>query len=279
MTQYRPSDGQRKHFRTIWISDLHLGTKGCQAESLARFLKLNSCDQLYLVGDIIDGWRMRKRAFWPQSHVNVIRRILTLSKRGTEVVYVIGNHDEFLRKYDSISYGNIRLTDEAIHRTANGRELLITHGDKFDAVVCCHKWVAVLGDAAYESLLVINRWFNWGRRWMGLGYWSLSNFLKQRVKRAVSYITDFEDVLAHECERRGLDGVICGHIHHPEIRKIRDVDYLNCGDWVESCTALVEHDDGQIEIVFWLEQEQSQREQLMRKRARRALSDALEPIE
>lgn len=247
--------GVRRHYRTIWISDLHLGTRGCQADPLIRFLKHHRCDRLYLVGDIIDGWRMKKRAYWPQSHVNVIRRVLTLAKRGTEVTYVVGNHDEFLRKYEAASYGNIHLVDEAEHLTADGRRLLVTHGDRFDTVVRCHRWVAILGDVAYESLLVVNRWYNHLRRWGGYDYWSLSAYLKHRVKRAVSYITDFEDVLAHECERRGFDGVVCGHIHHPEIRRVRAVEYLNCGDWVESCSALVEDADGRIEVLRWRERE------------------------
>ena len=246
-----PSAKPATHYRTIWISDLHLGTKGCQAEKLARFLKKNSCDRLYLVGDIIDGWRMRKGGYWPQSHTNVIRRILTLAKRGTEVIYVIGNHDEFLRRYDEASFGNIALTNEAIHQTADGRRLLVIHGDQFDTVVRCHRWVAHLGDIAYETLLVVNRWYNQLRRLLGYDYWSLSSFLKHKVKRAVSYISDYEEVLAHECRRRGLQGVVCGHIHHPEMRHIGEIEYLNCGDWVESCSALVERQDGQIELIDW----------------------------
>lgn len=253
----RPAHRATTHYRTIWISDTHLGTKGCQAEKLARFLKKNSCDQLYLVGDIIDGWRMRKGGYWPQSHTNVIRRILTLAKRGTRVTYVIGNHDEFLRRYDEESFGNIALTNEAIHQTADGRELLVIHGDQFDTVVRCHKWVAHLGDVAYETLLVVNRWYNQLRRLLGYEYWSLSAFLKHKVKRAVSYITDYEEILAHECRRRGLQGVVCGHIHHPEMRTIDEIEYLNCGDWVESCSALVELEDGQIQLIDWQSIERS----------------------
>lgn len=247
----------RRHYRTIWISDLHLGTRGCQADALIRFLKSHSCDQLYLVGDIIDGWRMKKNVYWPQAHVNVIRRILTLSKRGTDVIYITGNHDEFLRKYGSAEYGNIRLLDEAEHTTTNGQRYLVLHGDKFDTVVRYHKWVAHLGDVAYESLLVLNRWFNEARKLLGMEYWSLSKFLKHRVKQAVSFITDYEETLAYECRRRGYDGVVCGHIHHPEIRDIGEVKYLNCGDWVESCSALVEDELGNIRVVHWLQEEQN----------------------
>lgn len=258
---------ERRHYRTIWISDLHLGTRGCQAEALIRFLKEHSCDQLYLVGDIIDGWRLKKNLFWPQSHVNVVRRILTLSKRGTEVIYVTGNHDEFLRGYGEAAFGSIYLVDEYEHTTADGKRLLVLHGDRFDTVVRYHKWVAHLGDVAYESLLVLNRWFNGARRLLGYDYWSLSAFLKHRVKQAVSFITDFEETLAYECRRRGYDGVVCGHIHHAEIRTIDDVDYFNCGDWVESCSALVEDQDGKIEIIHWLEEERKQ-EQLLEEKGR-----------
>jgi len=202
---------------------------------------------------VIDGWRLRKRAYWPQAHVNVIRRILTLAKRGTQVTYVIGNHDEFLRHYDTASYGNLHLRHEAEHVTADGRRLLVTHGDQFDAVVCCHRWLALLGDAAYEALLVLNRWFNHLRRHLGYGYWSLSACLKQRVKRAVSYIGEYEEALVRECRQRGFDGVVCGHIHHPEIRRMGPVEYFNCGDWVESCSALVETEDGAIALLRWFE--------------------------
>lgn len=249
---------RRQHYRTIWISDLHLGTKGCQAEALIRFLKIHSCDRLYLVGDIIDGWRMKKNVYWPQAHVNVIRRILTLSKRKTEVIYITGNHDEFLRKYGEASYGNIHICDEAVHEAANGQRYLVLHGDKFDTVVRYHKWIAHMGDVAYETLLVLNRWFNEARKIFGMEYWSLSKFLKHQVKQALSFITDYEETLAYECRRRGFDGVVCGHIHHPEIRDIGDVKYLNCGDWVESCSALVEDHLGNIRVIHWLEEEKQQ---------------------
>lgn len=251
-------ESNRHHYRTIWISDLHLGTRGCQAEALIRFLKVHSCDQLYLVGDIIDGWRMKKNVYWPQAHVNVIRRILTLSKRGTEVIYITGNHDEFLRKYGEAAYGNIHLVDEVEHVTATGQRYLVMHGDKYDTVVLYHKWIAHLGDVAYESMLVLNRWFNQARKLFGMDYWSLSKYLKNRVKQAVSFITDYEETLAFECRRRGYDGVVCGHIHHPEIRDIGEVKYLNCGDWVESCSALAEDHLGNIRVIHWLEEEKQQ---------------------
>lgn len=242
---------KKERVRTIWISDLHLGTKGCQAEKLTSFLKGYECDHLYLVGDIVDGWRLRKGVFWPQAHTNVVRRILTMSKRGTRVTYVTGNHDEFLRRYTGLLMGNIHLVDEATHVTADGRRLLVVHGDQFDVITCCHRWLAVLGDHGYEISLTLNRWLNLFRSRFGYGYWSLSAYLKQRVKTAVGFISDFETALAHECSKQGYQGVVCGHIHHAEIRDIQGVTYHNCGDWVESCTALIERWDGQIELYQW----------------------------
>ncbi|NBF01511.1 UDP-2,3-diacylglucosamine diphosphatase [Pseudomonas sp. Fl5BN2] len=242
----RPSRKQR--VRTLWISDVHLGTRDCQAEHLARFLKGYHADRIYLVGDIIDGWKLRGGMYWPQAHTNVIRRLLTMSKRGTEVIYVTGNHDEFLRRYSKLILGNIQLVDEAVHVTADGRHLLVIHGDQFDVITRYHRWLAFLGDSAYEFTLTLNRWLNHWRARYGYGYWSLSAYLKHKVKTAVSFISDFEEAIAHECVKRELHGVVCGHIHHAEIRKVGEVDYLNCGDWVESCTALIEHWDGTIEL-------------------------------
>ncbi|MFN3580452.1 MAG: UDP-2,3-diacylglucosamine diphosphatase, partial [Pseudomonas sp.] len=195
---------KKKRVRTLWISDLHLGTRGCQADKLTEFLKGHDCEQLYLVGDIIDGWRLRKNMYWPQAHTNVLRRVLTMSKRGTQVTYVTGNHDEFLRRYSSLVLGNIHLVDEAEHKTLDGRRLLVIHGDQFDVITRCHRWLAFLGDHAYEFSLVMNRWLNHWRSRYGYGYWSLSAYLKQRVKKAVNFISDFEDALAHECVKRGF---------------------------------------------------------------------------
>lgn len=247
----------KQRVRTIWISDVHLGTRDCQAEKLAGFLKEYECDQLYLVGDIIDGWRLRKSMYWPQSHTNVIRRILTMSKRGTRVTYVTGNHDEFLRRYATLNIGNIRLVDEAEHVTADGRKLLVIHGDQFDVITRCHRWLAFLGDYAYEFSLRLNRWLNYWRSRYGYGYWSLSGYLKHRVKKAVNFISEFEEALAHECRKRDLQGVVCGHIHHAEIREVNGISYHNCGDWVESCTALIEQWDGSIAQYNWAESEAS----------------------
>lgn len=241
-----------RRVRSLWISDVHLGTKGCQAEALKRFLKQHECDHLYLVGDIVDGWRLRSRVFWPQSHTDVIRRILTKAKRGTRVVVVTGNHDEFLRRYTDLELGNVTICDEASHDTERGDHLLIIHGDQYDGIVTAHRWLAFLGDKSYAFLLVLNRWVNRFRERFNYPYWSLSAAVKHRVKRAVSYIYEFEQAVAWDCRRRGYDGVVCGHIHHAEIRAIDGITYYNCGDWVESCSALIEHTDGRIEVCRWL---------------------------
>lgn len=241
----------KTHYRTIFLSDIHLGTRGCQADRLLDFLKQHTCDELYLVGDIIDGWRMRSSIFWPQAHSNVLRRFLTLTKRGTRMVYVTGNHDEFLRRYSDLAIGNIELVDEAVHETADGRRLLVVHGDEYDVITRYHRWVAWLGDVGYTLMLELNRHFNALRGRFGYGYWSLSAWVKHRVKRAVSFISEFEEAVAHQCRKQGYDGVVCGHIHHAEIRDLAGVRYLNCGDWVESCTALVENERGEFQILDW----------------------------
>lgn len=241
-------------FRTIWISDIHLGTKGCNAELLLDFLHSVECETLYLVGDIIDGWRLKKGWYWPDSHNEVVRRILKIAHKGTRVIFVVGNHDEMLRDYAGFSFGGITLAREAIHETADGRLLLITHGDAFDGVVLYARWLAFLGDQAYNLLLRANVWINFVRKRLNLPYWSLSSYLKRRVKNAVQYVCAFEDAVAREAAERGVDGVVCGHIHCAEIRRIGDVTYYNDGDWVESCTALTEAFDGTIQILDWAEQ-------------------------
>lgn len=247
------NDHVKHAYKTIFISDVHLGAKGAKDEFLAEFLKYNECEKLYLVGDIIDGWRLKKRMYWPQSHTNVIRRILTMSKRGTDVIYVTGNHDDFLRKYSGLDFGNIELCDETIFEAQQGQKFLVVHGDKYDSVIQTQKWLALLGDWSYETLVVINRYFNQVRRKFGMGYWSLSSYIKQKVKGAVSFISAYEDAVVKDCKEQGFDGVICGHIHHPEIRMIDGVQYLNCGDWVESCTAIVETIEGEIKLLRWVE--------------------------
>jgi UDP-2,3-diacylglucosamine pyrophosphatase LpxH len=239
-------------YRSIFISDVHLGSRGCQAEALCEFLKNNTAENLFLVGDIIDGWRMRKKTHWPQSHTNVIRRILTASKRGTGVTYIIGNHDEFLRAFlrFDISFGRIKIKNRHVHTGEDGKRYLVVHGDLFDGLMRSdRKWLMFLGDNLYNMLLALNTNLNSVRRLLGLPYWSLSKALKTRTKRAMNFIHSFEEHVAGYCKRKGFDGAICGHIHIAEMREIDGIAYMNDGDWVESCTALVEHHDGRWELV------------------------------
>ena len=240
-------------FRSVFISDLHLGTRGCRSDFLGDFLRRVSCEKLYLVGDIIDGWRLRKSWYWDASHDDVLRMILRHARSGTEVTYIPGNHDEMFRDWLSLGLevGGIRLRREAEHVTADNRRLLVMHGDEFDSVVRYAKFLALLGDGAYSLALTFNRWFNAVRRRLGYPYWSLSAWLKRQVKEAVKAIDRFEAALAGEAKRRGFDGVVCGHIHHAEMREVNGVLYINDGDWVESCTALVEHHDGRLELIDW----------------------------
>ena len=243
-----------KTYRSIFVSDVHLGTKDCQADKLNNFLKNNSCDTLYLVGDIIDAWRIQQNKWrWKQSHTNVVRRVLGHAKRGTRVVYIAGNHDEFLRPMIpyGFSFGLVEIHNQIEHIGADGKHYLVTHGDLFDGITRLAPWLAFLGDKAYDIILSINSKYNWLRHRMGFGYFSISKFLKHRVKKAVDFMFKFEENLANYCKKRGFDGVICGHIHHAEIKEINGVMYMNDGDWVESCTALVEHWDGRWEIITW----------------------------
>ncbi len=243
--------GARRHFRAIFISDIHLGTRGCQAELLLDFLRETDSQFLYLVGDIIDGWRLKRSWYWQQSHNDVVQKLLRKARKGTQVIYVPGNHDELARDYVGMHFGGVWVVHDTIHVTASGSRLLVVHGDAFDAVVSYARWLAILGDYAYTVALWANHWLNRARIVLGYGYWSLSAYLKHRVKNAVSYISAFEDAVAAEARRRGADGVVCGHIHKAEIRDIDGILYCNDGDWVESCTALVEHWDGRLEILDW----------------------------
>lgn len=238
-------------YRAIWISDVHLGTSGCQANYLLDFLKHNDAKTFYLVGDIIDGWKLRKTWYWPGSHNDVIQKLLRKARKGSEVIYIPGNHDEMARQFFGLSFGEIQVKEDAIHTTLDGKRLWVTHGDLFDGVMQYAKWLAYVGDSLYSMILVLNRWFNNIRVKMGLQYWSLSQFLKHQVKNAVSYISSFETIMAREARHRGCDGVICGHIHKAEIREIDGLIYCNDGDWVESLTALVETLEGELKIVQW----------------------------
>ena len=240
-----------KHHRTLFISDTHLGTRGCKADLLADFLDHNDCQTLYLVGDIVDGWRLKENWLWTAAHTRVLDAILAKIEDGTRVIYVPGNHDEVFRAYCGLTLAGIEVRMDAVHQTRDGKRLLVIHGDQFDGIVTYARWLAHLGDWAYTFALVANDVFNAVRRRFGLPYWSLSAYLKLKVKNAAAFITNFEEALARETRARGLDGVVCGHIHHAEIRTIGGVLYCNDGDWVESCTALAEDARGRLEIVRW----------------------------
>lgn len=237
-------------YETVWISDTHLGSRGCRAADLSRFLKHVRCKRLYLVGDIIDMWRLRQKWYWPGEHNDVIRRLLNHARHGTEVVFVPGNHDEAARQFDTfnLEFGGIRIAPFATHVTDDGRRLLIIHGDQFDMVVRHSRIVSMLGSKAYDSLVVFNRWYNGWRRRLGYPYQSLSQAIKLKVKSACNFISRFEEALINEASRLGYDGVVCGHVHKAEYRG-GDVEYYNCGDWVEGCTAVVEHPGGRMQVI------------------------------
>ena len=249
-----PSDEQRRRYRTIWISDVHLGTKGCNAELLIDFLDSTDSETMYLVGDIIDGWRLKKKLYWPASHNDIVWRILKRAKRGTRIVYIPGNHDEMVRQFAGLNFGGVEIQRAAVHETADGRRLLVLHGDEFDAIMLAHRWLAVVGDALYELLMVLSGWINAVRRRIGLPYWSLSKMAKHKVKNAVEFISRYEEVVTRAAAARRVDGVVCGHIHTAEIKEFEAVSYYNDGDWVEGCTALVEHFDGRMEVLNWPEE-------------------------
>ncbi len=245
---------KRRSYRTIWISDIHLGTRGCNADMLIDFLDHVDSDTMYLVGDIIDGWRLKKKFYWPPMHNDVVWRILKRANRGTRIVYIPGNHDEMFRQFTGLNFGGVEIRRAAFHDTADGRRLMVLHGDEFDAVMLSHRWLAFVGDWAYELMMKLNVVVNKARNWMGLPYWSLSKMAKHKVKNAVEFIGKFETLVARAAKQRGVDGVVCGHIHTAEIRSIDGVQYYNDGDWVEGCNALVEHFDGSMEILNWADE-------------------------
>lgn len=244
---------EKRSYRALFISDVHLGSKGCQAHLLLDFLKYNRADTIYLVGDIIDGWRLKKHWYWPQEHNDVVQRFLQASRKGTKVVYLPGNHDEFLRDYLGTQFGDVLIEDQIIHETADNRRFLVIHGDQYDVVVRHHKWLAVLGDRAYVFAIKVNTILNKIRRKLGLSYWSLSAWAKMKVKSAVNFVGEFEKALCVEADRNEVDGVICGHIHHAVMHHDYGIEYVNTGDWVESCTAVGELEDGTLEIIKWTE--------------------------
>jgi UDP-2,3-diacylglucosamine pyrophosphatase LpxH len=249
MTAIRPAN---RHVRTLFISDVHLGTKGCQAELFLDFLRVHDADTIYLVGDIVDGWRLRSGWYWPQLHNDVVQKLLRKGRAGTKMIYIPGNHDEFLRDYYGSHFGGIDVVENAIHEGPDGRRYLVIHGDLFDMVVRHARWLALLGDWAYVTALGISTYINVFRRKLGLTYWSLSAWAKLKVKNAVNYIGEFETALSGEAQRLGVQGVICGHIHHAAVQDMASgIRYLNCGDWVESCTAIAENYDGTFEIIRW----------------------------
>ena len=249
-----PVGDTRRTFRTIWISDVHLGTRGCAADLLIDFLDTTDSETMYLVGDIIDGWKLKRKFYWPAAHNDIVWRIMKRAKRGTRVVYIPGNHDEMFRQFTGMSFGGVEIRRKAVHITADGRKLLVLHGDEFDAIMLSHRWLAFVGDWAYTMLMRCNHLVNKARSAMGKPYWSLSKTAKHKVKNAVEFISRFEEVVAHEAGARGVDGVVCGHIHNAEMREIAGVTYYNDGDWVEGCTALVEHFDGRMEVLHWADE-------------------------
>lgn len=244
-----------RHVRSIFLSDIHLGTPACQAERLLEFMRHYECEQLFLIGDIIDFWHMRTRGIhWPPAQNTVVQKVLKRARHDVKVVFVPGNHDEAIREHAGTLFGNIRIELEHVHEAANGKRYLLVHGDHFDKVTQHHRWVAVLGTYAYDVLVDLNRWLSWVRRTLRVpGYWSLAGYAKRKVKSAVSFVSNFEESLLHYTRERGLDGVICGHIHVAALREQEGIAYVNCGDWVDSCTAVVEHFDGRLELIRWSE--------------------------
>ena len=244
-----------RRFRTLFISDVHLGARGSQADRLLDFLRTHDADTIYLVGDIVDGWALRSGWYWPQSHNDFVQKMLRKARKGAKVIYVPGNHDEFLRDYYGTHFGGVEVVEDAVHVAADGRRYFVVHGDLFDVVIKHARWLALLGDKAYDAAIGLNTAFNRMRRLFGLTYWSLSKWAKLKVKNAVNFIGAFETTLAGEARRHGVDGVICGHIHHAALRNEQGFAYINCGDWVESCTAVAEHFDGRFEIIVWTQSE------------------------
>lgn len=246
-------ESRTQRYRAVFLSDFHLGTRSSQANALLDFLRHVEADTYYLVGDIVDFWKVRRGPHWPQSHNDVLQKLLRKARKGSRIVFIPGNHDEGLREYCGLSFGGIDILRDTVHTAADGRRYVIMHGDEFDVVVRYARWLAFLGDRSYELALWSNGPLNWVRRHLGFGYWSLSAYLKNRVKSAVSFIGEFESALADVARRRNADGIICGHIHHAADRQIGPVHYLNCGDWVESCTAIYETDDGEFGVLRWLD--------------------------
>jgi UDP-2,3-diacylglucosamine pyrophosphatase LpxH len=252
-TKLQSIHGKILQYKSIWISDIHLGTRGCQADMVLEFIKYTRSENLYLVGDIVDGWALKNRWYWPQQHNDVIQKILRKARHGTRVFYIAGNHDEILRKFIPINLGNVEILNQLIYEALNGKKYWVIHGDQFDGIIRYAKWLSILGSFAYEALIAFNRYLNYFRRRFGKEYWSLSKYIKFKVKNAVKFISEFESLVVSSAKQKNTQGVICGHIHHPAIENMKDIEYKNCGDWVENCTALVEHFNGNFELIHWLD--------------------------
>ncbi len=241
------------NYRSIWISDFHLGTRGCQSELLLEFIKHTQSEKLYLVGDIIDGWALKNTWYWPQSHNDVVQKILRKARHGTEVFYISGNHDEVMRGFAPVNFGGVSILNQVIHETVDKKKYLVVHGDQFDGIIQCAKWLAMLGSITYDFLIYFNRYINFFRKKLGYEYWSLSNYLKFTVKNAVKFVSEYEKLVSNYAKQFKVEGIICGHIHHANMQSMNGIHYINDGDWVESCTALVEHFDGKLELINWTE--------------------------
>lgn len=236
--------------RSLFLSDIHLGTRACRADALLTLLRDYECEYLFLLGDIVDFWAMSRTVHWPPAHNTVVQKVLRKARHGTQVVFIPGNHDEALREYVGQAFGDILLKREHVHLAADGKRYLLIHGDEYDPITAYHRWASVLGDLSYTVLIHVNRALSLVRRKLGIaGHWSLADYAKRNVLRAVAFIGDFEQAIARTARGRGLDGVVCGHIHTPVIRHVDGVDYLNCGDWVDSCSAILEHADGRMELI------------------------------
>jgi len=241
------------NYRSIWISDFHLGTRGCQSELLLEFIKHTQSEKLYLVGDIIDGWALKNTWHWPQSHNDVVQKILRKARHGTEVFYLSGNHDEVTRGFAPVNFGGVSILNQIIHETVDKKKYLVVHGDQFDGIIQCAKWLAMLGSITYDFLIYFNRYINFFRKKLGYEYWSLSNYLKFTVKNAVKFVSEYEKLVCNYAKQFKVEGIICGHIHYANMQYMNEIHYINDGDWVESCTALVEHFDGKLELINWTE--------------------------
>lgn len=239
------------HYRTLWLSDIHLGCRDCKAEFLLNFLADNEADRIYLVGDIVDFWALKRRVYWPASHNAVLNLLLKKAQQGTEVVYLPGNHDELMKPYVELLFGSIQIHQEFVHETVTGKRLLMLHGDKYDSVVCFGKFHAMLGDVLYDVSLWLNRQCHGIRKRLGLPYWSMASYIKTKVKKANEAIRRYRDAAIADAKEQGVDGIICGHIHHPQMEMVDGILYCNDGDWIENCTLMVENQSGDLKLLRW----------------------------